>query len=37
MGDAEYAARAQAAYEDVEKIVRPPDWYAQSYREVLAA
>jgi glycosyltransferase involved in cell wall biosynthesis len=35
MGDAEYAARAQAAYEDVEKIVRPPDWYAQSYREVL--
>lgn len=35
MSDEDYAARARAAYEGVARLLRPLEWYADSYRSVL--
>jgi len=35
MSEAEYAARATAAYEGVARLLRPIEWYADSYHSVL--
>ena len=34
MSDEDYAARAQAAYEGVARLLRPLEWYADSYHAV---